>query len=295
MNHHKPVVFIDSGMGGLPYYENFKKSMPTYPAIYVADRANFPYGPKEKGLLSVLLAKLVEQLVTRYDPALVVLACNTASVTSLGYLRASFPNLTFVGTVPAVKPAVLATQRNRILVLATERTVQDPYIYELAKQFNAHCTVLGVGAPELVQFVEQEYIHSSKTVREDMVRPYLLQSLTSGCDGLVLGCTHFLFLLEEFQRLAPEGLSIYHSLDGVAQRVITLLKGMGLHDQEPVPSENRRTSVVCNDFSGKAENFHAGQPLLSSSDGLVVTGSPELDPVWYSLMRLYNFRREPWY
>lgn len=295
MNHHKPVVFIDSGMGGLPYYESFKKSMPTYPAIYVADRANFPYGPKEKELLSSLLARLVEQLVTRYDPALVVLACNTASVTSLGYLRSSFPGLTFVGTVPAVKPAVLATQKNRVLVLATERTVQDPYIYDLAKQFNGRCTVIGQEAPELVQFVEREYVHASKTVREGMVRPYITQSLEAGCDGLVLGCTHFLFLLKEFQQLAPRGLAIYHSLDGVAHRIVTLLDGMGLHEKMPVSGEDKGESAPSDAFSLQEENPHQPFFVASHPDGLVVTGSHDLDAGWSSLMRLYNFRREPWY
>ncbi|HOM22541.1 MAG TPA: glutamate racemase [Termitinemataceae bacterium] len=294
MNQHKPVIFIDSGVGGLPYYESFKKNMPTYPAIYVADRANFPYGPKEKELLSSLLAKLVEQLVTRYDPALVVLACNTASVTSLGYLRSSFPGLTFVGTVPAVKPAVLATQKNRVLVLATERTVQDPYIYDLARQFNAQCAVIGQGAPELVQFVEREYVHASKTMREEMVRPYLAQSLEAGCDGLVLGCTHFLFLLEEFQLLAPPGLSIYHSLDGVAQRVVTLLKGMGLPEKRSVPGEDTEHSMVSEVLSAGEAQPHRSFPSSVSPDRLVITGSQDLDVGWSSLMRLYNFRREPW-
>jgi len=223
----RPVVFIDSGVGGLPYCGEFARILPMESIVYVADRENFPYGPKSKKELSDLLAVLVARLVIRMDPKLVVIACNTASVSALADLRAAFPNISIVGTVPAVKPAALSSKTGRIGILATERTISDQYSRHLVERFAPECAVEGIAAPELVEFVENDFIASSRAERESMASNYIERFRALGVDSLVLGCTHFLYLAEEFAKAAGGDMKVFDSRAGVAERAASLLQARG--------------------------------------------------------------------
>ena len=218
-----PVVFIDSGVGGLPYYGAFKRAAPRESAVYVADRANFPYGPKSRELLSELVVDLGRRVVDAFDPAMIVVACNTASVSALSPLRAALPEVPVVGTVPAVKPAALYSRKRRIGVLATERTVKDPYIAYLSESFAPDCALVGVAAPELVEFVEKRFPHASEEERQRVASGYIDRFRSLDVDAVVLGCTHFLFLAEEFSHAAAADIAIFDSRDGVARRALTVL------------------------------------------------------------------------
>lgn len=217
------IVFIDSGVGGLPYYGAFRRLGVQVPAAYVADRANFPYGPKSKDELVSILVSLTDRVLSLLHPSLIVVACNTASVSALEELRKAFPALPFVGTVPAVKPAALYSVKRRIGVLATERTVRDPYVSLLADRFAPGCALVPWAAPELVEFVEVEYPTASAETRRDMARRYMDKFRAADVDAVVLGCTHFLFLAEEFQREGGDQITVFDSRLGVAQRARKLL------------------------------------------------------------------------
>jgi len=219
------IVFIDSGVGGLPYFGAFRALEPSVPAAYVADRANFPYGPKSKGELVRLLVELTGAIAARLDPRIVVVACNTASVSALDELRREFSSLAFVGTVPAVKPAALYSRKRRVGVLATERTVRDPYVALLAERFAPDCELVSIAAPELVEFVELEYPTASAEARLKTAKRYMDAFRAAGADAVVLGCTHFLFLAEEFEREGGEDIAVFDSRGGVAQRARSLLVG----------------------------------------------------------------------
>ncbi len=225
---NRPIVFLDSGVGGLPYLESFRALDHHEALVYVADRRNFPYGPKPKELLVRLLVDLVGRLRSAFDPKLLVVACNTASVSALDELRKAFPDLPFVGTVPAVKPAVLSSRKRCIGLLATERTVADPYTENLAHQYGKDCRVLGIGAPELVEFVEHRYLAADEAERYAAVRPYVDRFRSEGADAIVLGCTHFLFLTDLFSQASAPDLRVYDSLDGVAHRIHTILSDRSL-------------------------------------------------------------------
>jgi glutamate racemase len=225
---NRPIIFIDSGVGGLPYLGSFHDLDDQESLLYVADRRNFPYGPKPKELLVTLLVDLVGRLRSAFDPKLLVVACNTASVSALDELRKASPDLPFVGTVPAVKPAVLSSKTRCIGVLATERTVADPYTENLAHQYGKDCRVLGIGAPELVEFVEYRYLTSEKAEQFEVIQPYVDRFRRVGADAIVLGCTHFLFLTELFSQAAAPDLRVYDSLDGVAHRIHALLSDRSL-------------------------------------------------------------------
>jgi len=216
------VLFLDSGIGGIPYFRHFRSGNPGQSVAYLADRRHFPYGRRDRGELAAILTGLVERIAREIDPRIIVLACNSASIAALPGLRENFPELTFVGTVPAVKPAALASKTGRIGVLGTELTVRESYIRELSAK-HGNCEIVGVAAPELVDFVETHQDSASDDEKRRMARRYLDMFRESGVDSLVLGCTHFLFLLEEFRTEALPDIAVFESIRGISQRVESLL------------------------------------------------------------------------
>jgi len=221
--NNKPILFIDSGIGGLVYCMDFIKRCPQEEARYLADRENFPYGQRAKDELAQILVSLTEILIKKIDPKIIVLACNTAAVSALEPLRQNFPNIPFVGTVPAIKPAVNASKTGKIGVLGTARTINDPYNQHLVNECGKDCEIIGIAAPDLVEFVEQRFDKADKNEKAVIVKKYIDIFRSKGADTLVLGCTHFLHLLEEFQNEASPSIQIFDSLDGVTKRIEHLL------------------------------------------------------------------------
>jgi glutamate racemase len=266
----RPVFFLDSGIGGLVYYEHFRKLNPDEKVVYAADREHFPYGLRDRGELIAILIDLVDTLNRRFNPKMGVLACNTASVSALAALRECFPGLPLVGTVPAVKPAVLASKKRHIGVLGTSRTIDDPYMRKLIGQYGPDCKVTGIAAPELVTLVENRLAGASPEERLAAAVPYIEQFRAAGADAVVLGCTHFLFLLDEFKAVAGEDISIHDSIAGVCLRAGALL--------------NQRKLMAAPSSGESSVDMNI----------LAVTGPEGLEPVWQtraeafglSLMRL---------
>jgi glutamate racemase len=261
-----PLVFLDSGIGSLPYVRFFRSRNPGERVICLADRAGFPYGPRPKKELRSLLFFLIEKLAAMYDPKLLVLSCNTASVSALGFLRRHFPSLPIVGTVPAVKPAVLASKTRRVGVLGTGGTIADPCIDALAARYGPDCAILGEAVPELVEFVEHRYAAAGAEERLAAVTPWIGKFRTSGVDSVVLGCTHFLHLLEEFHRAGGEDIRIYDSVEGVSRRVETLLDADG--------------------GRLRSKEDYSPQPVLA------VTGKGPLESYWNGMASLFGFKTE---
>jgi len=219
----RPILFIDSGIGGLPYCKDFLKRNKREEICYLADRANFPYGQRKKDELSSILVALIEKLLKAADPKIIVLACNSATVSSIEQLRQHFPNIPFVGTVPAIKPAANASRSGKVGVLGTARTIEDPYNQNLADECKKKCEIIGIAAPDLVQFVEERFDSAAKKEKKEIVKKYIDLFRAEGADTLVLGCTHFLSLLDEFKRGAFPFMKIFSSLDGVTKRIEYLL------------------------------------------------------------------------
>jgi glutamate racemase len=256
---NRPVLFLDSGIGGLPYCRHFHENNPRESLVYVADREYFPYGSRERLALIRRLEELLERLLRRWDPKLAVLACNTATVSALQELRERFPQLPLVGTVPAVKPAIHRSKKRHIGVLGTSRTVGDPYIAKLAAEFGPDCAVTAIAAPDLVDFVERRFAGSTTEERRAAVLPSIEQFRLAGADAIVLGCTHFLFLLGAFKAVADD-MSFHDSLEGVTRRVEALLEAGGLRNAAPAAEENV----------------------------LLITGSAEPEPAWQEWARSFG-------
>jgi ribosome small subunit-dependent GTPase A/glutamate racemase len=246
---------LDSGIGGLPYAEAFRRRNPREGVIYLADRAHFPYGRRSREELTGLLCELLGALTAEFDPKLAALVCNTASVSALASLRERFPRLPLVGTVPAMKPALLGSRSRVVGVLGTDRTIADPCIGELAARYGADCAVKALAAADLVEFVELRLHAAGREERRRMVLPYIEEFRRLGADAVVLGCTHFLFLLEDFKALAAADLEIYDSLEGVVRR-IEALTGTAAEgpDSGPEGREERPAGLLLITGEGPAED-----------------------------------------
>jgi hypothetical protein len=154
-HEHKdaPVLFFDSGVGGLSILAPAQKLLPHMPVVYAADRAGYPYGTKSEAEIAARVPALLGRLVERYRPRIAVIACNTASTIALSFVRAAL-DIPVVGTVPAIKPAALSSRTRVIGVLGTEATVRQPYVDRLAAEHGADCTVLRHGSAALVALAE---------------------------------------------------------------------------------------------------------------------------------------------
>lgn len=225
---NRPVLFIDSGLGGIPYAHFFHSRNRREKLVYAADRANFPYGPKPREKLIELILSLVTNLISLHNPKILVVACNTASVSALAALRETFPALPIVGTVPAVKSAVLSSQKRVIGILGTQRTLEDPYIADLAAQYGPDCLILKEAAPELVDFVEHRWLVASNEERFLVAKPWVEKFRVNGADAMVLACTHFLLLQQEFRKAAGNDILVFNSVEGVSRRIEYILDEKGL-------------------------------------------------------------------
>ena len=222
---------MDSGVGGLPYLESARKLLPSARFVYLADREGFPYGTKTREAVESIVRDRVSRLVAAFKPRAVVIACNTASQAALAAVRNDHPGLPVIGTVPAIKPAASATQSGVIGVLATDRSVVDPYLDELEARFASACRVERRGAQDLVAFVERRFLASTKVEIIEAIRPHVAYLVDRGVDEIVLACTHFLHVASEIESLANElaakravgKVKVVDSREGVARRLRDLL------------------------------------------------------------------------
>lgn len=223
MHKLSPILFFDSGIGGLPYLTHLKKMLPGENFIYVADSKNFPYGDKDEQDLVEIITETVNSVVSKFNPKAVVIACNTASVIALEELRRD-RDIPIVGVVPAIKTASSITKNNKIGILATNRTVKGEYLGNLIKEFSIDKDVVKVGASEIVTFVERDYWSSKKDYIIKFIRKSVKDFLTSGVDSVVLGCTHFIHVANEIKEVLGDDVNVIDSRDGVSNQVLRVIE-----------------------------------------------------------------------
>lgn len=233
MDPTAPLLFFDSGVGGLSVLAPTRALLPTAPIVYVADNAGFPYGTKSDTELAARIPALLDRLVERYRPRLAVIACNTASTIALEQARAAL-DIPVVGTVPAIKPAALASKSRVIAVLGTEATVRQPYVADLAARFAADCTVIRHGSPELVAIAEAKLAGepNDPAAIAAAVRPMLAGPRGAEIDTIVLACTHFPLIAEELGVAMP-GVTFVDGGPGIARRIAWLTQGQTWPDVAP--------------------------------------------------------------
>jgi len=220
-----PILFFDSGVGGLSVLAPTRALLPNAPIVYAADSAGFPYGKRSEAELATRVPALLGRLVERYHPRLVVIACNTASTIALDHARAAL-DLPVVGTVPAIKPAAEMSKSRVIGVLGTEATVRQPYVDDLAERFAADCIVIRHGSPELVELAEAKLAGEPVSIQavHDAIMPMILQPEGELMDVMVLACTHFPLLADEIATAFP-AIAQVDGGPGIARRIAYLTGG----------------------------------------------------------------------
>lgn len=229
-----PLLIFDSGVGGLSVLGEIRRVLPEAPIVYAADSAGFPYGTKSAEQVAVRVPALLGRLAERYDPALIVIACNTASTIALDSVRAAL-DVPVVGTVPAIKPAALLSKTRAIGVLGTDATIVQPYVDRLAAEFAADCTVVRHGSAELVELAEAK-------LRGEAADPSAYAQILDGLlslpggeriDTVVLACTHFPLVEEELTSAAPRPLAFVDGKEGIARRTAWLARGIQWDSPSP--------------------------------------------------------------
>jgi glutamate racemase len=219
-----PILFFDSGVGGLSVLGPTLKLLPKAPIVYAADSAGFPYGRRSEAEIASRVPALLGRLVERFHPRLAVIACNTASTIALEHVRSAL-DVPVVGTVPAIKPAAEISKTRVIGVLGTEATVRQPYVDDLAAKFAADCSIIRHGSPELVELAEAKL--GGDQISIDAVRnaaePLFAAAEGDRIDTVVLACTHFPLLEPELRAGFPH-ITYVDGGPGIARRVAFLTR-----------------------------------------------------------------------
>ena len=252
-----PILLFDSGVGGLSVLGPIRAALPERAVIYAADNAGFPYGTKTEAEIAGRVPALLGRLVERYRPALVVIACNTASTIALAAVRAAL-DVPVVGTVPAIKLAAAFSRTRVIGVLGTTATVRQPYVDRLAAEFAADCRVVRHGSALLVELAEAK-------LRGATIDPAVVAHELTGLldqpggehiDAVVLACTHFPLLALELAAAAPRSLTFVDGGEGIARRVAYLLSDAG---SAPAPPAGARPASTVRSLAA----FGAAPPASS--------------------------------
>lgn len=219
-----PIGLYDSGVGGLSVWQAVRARLPTDALIYVADTAHVPYGEKSRHSIVARALTLGRYFRSQGVKAIVV-PCNTATAAAITTLRAHHPDIPVIGIEPAVKPAARASRSGRIGVLATTGTLASPRFRQLVAREAGACEVVLQPCPTWVMAVERGDLDSPATDRlvAAMVEPLLRQ----GVDVLVLGCTHFPFLMPRLRRLVGPDMPILETGDAVARHLQRQLSAHG--------------------------------------------------------------------
>jgi glutamate racemase len=248
-----PLLIFDSGIGGLSVLDPIRRLLPHAPVVYAADSAGFPYGTKSAAEIAARVPALLGRLAERYDPSLIVIACNTASTIALDAVRAAL-DLPIVGTVPAIKPAAAQSRTRTIGVLGTDATIVQPYVDRLAAEFASDCTIIRHGSAVLVERAEAK-LRGEATDPADYAR--ILDGLLSrpggaAIDTIVLACTHFPLVRDELSAAAARPLTFVDGNDGIARRTAWLARGLQW------PDSPREGIAVFTGNASRAEACRAG-------------------------------------
>ncbi|MEW6028750.1 MAG: glutamate racemase [Chloroflexota bacterium] len=220
-----PIGVFDSGVGGLSVLRAMRAQMPAEEVIYFGDQGHVPYGPRPMEQIQGFSEGITRFLLAR-GAKLIVVACNTASAAALQYLRKTFPDVPFVGMEPAVKPAAEHTHSGKVGVLATPATFQGALYASVVERFANGVELLQSTCPGLVQQIEQGNLDGSETRR--ILEDALLPMLDKGIDTVVLGCTHYPFVIPLIQRIVGESVRVIDPAPSVARQAGRLLEANGM-------------------------------------------------------------------
>lgn len=224
-NREHPIGVFDSGVGGLSVLRSIREQMPNENVIYFGDQGHVPYGPRSMEQIQNFSEGITRFLLS-HNSKIIVVACNTASAAALKYLRATFPDVQFVGMEPAVKPAAEKTQTGKVGVLATPATFQGALYASVVERFGAGVELFQHTCPGLVGQIEKGDLESNTTraILEDALTPMLEKNI----DTVVLGCTHYPFVIPLIEEMVGEHVRVIDPAPAVSRQVRRLLEAKGL-------------------------------------------------------------------
>ena len=216
----QPIGIFDSGVGGTSIWREIHKLLPNENTIYLADSANAPYGPKGKEAITKLSIKNTEYLLDK-GCKIIVVACNTATTNAISYLRSLY-NIPFIGIEPAIKPAALNSQTKAVGILATKGTLSSELFHKTTNLFASNVKVVERVGDGIVELIETGLLHSEEM--KGLLKVYLQPMIDANIDYLVLGCTHYPYLIPILVDLLPNHVKIIDSGEAVARQTKAILE-----------------------------------------------------------------------
>ena len=227
-NTRSPIGIFDSGIGGISVLRAVREQMPEESIIYLGDQGHVPYGSRSMEQIQNFSEEITRFLLDE-GAKIIVVACNTASAAALKYLREKFPSFHFVGMEPAVKPAAERTQTGKVGVLATPATFQGRLYASVVERFANGVELFQDTCPGLVQQIEQGQLNGSVTRR--ILEDALLPMLEKNIDTVVLGCTHYPFVVPLMQQIVGDNVRVIDPAPAVAKQTGRLLEASGLRNK----------------------------------------------------------------
>lgn len=243
MINNNPIGIFDSGIGGTSIWKAIHGLLPDEKTIYLADSKNAPYGQKTKNEIVALSKKNVDFLLEQ-NCKLIVVACNTATTNAIAELRNEY-NVPFIGIEPAIKPAANNSKTQVIGILATKGTLNSDLFHKTAQMFHDTTIIEQVGYG-LVQLIEDGNLNSPEMAT--LLESYLKPMIAANIDYLVLGCSHYPYLIPQIKKILPEHIQIIDSGEAVArqtQKVLNEKIGFSNGDNsEPIFYTNSNSAVL---------------------------------------------------
>ncbi len=240
------IGLFDSGVGGLSIWKAINQLMPYESTLYLADNLNAPYGEKSKAEIIALSEKNTEFLLEN-NAKIIVVACNTASTNAIPHLRQKY-KVPFIRIQPAIKPAGLQTKSKKIGLLATQGTLKSDMLKELTQKIPTQdIEIIKQHGEGLVKMVEENLSESPQTYA--LLKKYLLPMQQQGIDQLVLGCTHYPFLIPQIKKILGQYVKIVEPSDAIAKQTYRILKEINLlasqnNDVRHIFYANKTTKVL---------------------------------------------------
>ena len=219
MPNNSPIGIFDSGVGGISIWKEIHELLPNENTIYLADSINAPYGQKSKQEIIELCFKNTELLIKR-NCKLIVVACNTATTNAIKQLRAKY-DIPFIGIEPAIKPAAINSKTKSIGILATKGTLSSELFHSSTELYSDNIKIIEQVGEGLVELIESGNINSLKMT--SLLTKYLKPMINNNIDYLVLGCSHYPFLINQIKKITPNNVTIIDSGKAVAKQVQNIL------------------------------------------------------------------------
>jgi len=259
-SNSSPIGIFDSGVGGLSVLRAIRAQMPNESVIYFGDQGHIPYGPRPMEQIRDF-SEAITKFLLEQNAKIIVVACNTASAAALKYLREKFPAVQFVGMEPAVKPAAETTQTGKVGVLATPATFQGALYASVVERFANGVELFQNTCSGLVQQIEQGNMSGDETRR--ILNDALLPMLEKNIDTVVLGCTHYPFVIPLIEKIVGDQVRVLDPSSSVALQVKRLLEAGGMR------SESDSKASIKLFTSGDPEVLKSQLPILLGEDGEV--------------------------